>query len=100
MYICARKKTFLIIKIRKVLFILLLKYRVRTGNYSATEIISFLLYEPQFLQTLCGTINSPHLLHLTNAGADIFQLALLLSLLAFELLFFGQIDIIHTSSIL
>ena len=54
----------------------------------------------QVIQTLCGTINSPHLLHLTNAGADIFQLALLLSLLAFELLFFGQIDIIHTSSIL
>ena len=97
MYICARKKTFLIIKIRKVLFILLLKYRVRTGNYSATEIISFLLYEPQFLQTLCGTINSPHLLHLTNAGADIFQLALLLSLLPLEDLFFGQIDMVYTS---
>ena len=53
-------------------------------NYSPTEIISFLLYEPQFLHTLCGTINSPHLLHFTNAGAVIFQLALRLSLLAFE----------------
>ena len=60
-------------------------------NYSA-EIISFLLYEPQALQTLCGIINSPHLLHLTKFGAVIFQFALRLSLLAFEDLFFGQID--------
>ena len=55
--------------------------------------ISFLLYDPQFLQTLCGIISSPHLLHFTNAGAVIFQFALLLSLLDFEDLFFGQIDI-------
>jgi len=31
------------------------------------------------------------LLHLTKLGADIFQFALRLSLLAFEDLFFGQI---------
>ena len=55
--------------------------------------ISFLLYDPQFLQTLCGIISSPHLLHFTKVGADIFQFALLLSLLPLEDLFFGQIDI-------
>ena len=33
------------------------------------------------------------MLHFTNVGAFIFQFALLLSLLLFELLFFGQIDI-------
>ena len=67
------------------------------GNYHpdySAEIISFLLYEPQALHTLCGIINSPHLLHFTRFGAVIFQLALRLSLLALEDLFFGQIDII------
>src|SRR5699024_6504897 len=44
-----------------------------------------------------GIISSPHLLHFTRFGALIFQLALLLSLLAFEDLFFGQIDIGYTS---
>lgn len=62
-------------------------------NYSA-GMISFLLYEPQALHTLCGIISSPHLLHFTRFGADIFQFALRLSLLAFEDLFFGQIDMI------
>ena len=52
-----------------------------------------MLYDPQFLQTLCGIISSPHLLHFTKVGADIFQFALLLSLLPLEDLFFGQIDI-------
>ena len=55
--------------------------------------ISFLLYEPQALHTLCGIIKAPHLLHFTKFGADIFQLALLLSLLDLEDLFLGQIDI-------
>ena len=44
-------------------------------------------------ELLWGTINSPHLEHFTKVGALIFQFALLLSLLAFEDLFFGQIDI-------
>ncbi len=56
--------------------------------------ISFLLYDPHFLQTLCGIIKAPHLLHFTNVGALIFQFALLLSLLPLEDLFFGQIDIV------
>ena len=68
-------------------------YILDLENYSA-EIISLLLYEPQALHTLCGIINSPHLLHFTRFGADIFQFALRLSLLAFEDLFFGQIDMI------
>ncbi len=38
-------------------------------------------------------MSAPHLLHLTRFGALIFQFALLLSLLDFEDLFFGQIDI-------
>jgi hypothetical protein len=37
------------------------------------------------------------LLHFTNAGAAIFQLARLLFLLPLEDLFLGQIDIFHTS---
>src|SRR5699024_6617074 len=44
-----------------------------------------------------GIMSSPHLLHFTRFGALIFQLALLLSLLALEDLFFGQIDIGYTS---
>src|SRR5699024_9008487 len=44
-----------------------------------------------------GIISAPHLLHFTRFGALIFQFALLLSLLAFEDLFFGQIDIGYTS---
>src|SRR5699024_11157127 len=44
-----------------------------------------------------GIMSSPHLLHFTRFGALIFQFALLLSLLAFEDLFFGQIDIGYTS---
>ena len=59
--------------------------------------ISRLLYAPHALHTRCGIISSPHLLHFTRFGALIFQLALLLSLLAFEDLFFGQIDIGYTS---
>ena len=55
--------------------------------------ISFLLYLPQFLHTRWGTIRVPQLLHLTRVGALIFQFALLLSLLAFEDLFLGHIDI-------
>ena len=49
------------------------------------------------MQTLCGIINAPHLLHFTKFGALIFQFALLLSLLALDDLFFGQIDIDYTS---
>ena len=46
-------------------------------------------------------IKAPHLLHFTRLGALIFQLALLLSLLAFEDLFLGQIDIrLHLLKIL
>jgi hypothetical protein len=60
--------------------------------------ISFLLYAPQALQTRWGIIKAPHLLHFTSVGADILKLAaLLLSLLALEDLFLGQIDIFHTS---
>ena len=55
--------------------------------------ICFLLYVPQALQTLWGIVSAPHLLHFTRFGADIFQLALLLSLLALDDLFFGQMDI-------
>ena len=53
-----------------------------------------MLYAPHALHTLCGTINAPHLLHLTSVGADIFQFARLLSLLPLEDLFLGQMDII------
>ena len=42
------------------------------------------MYEPQALHTLCGSINSPHLLHLTKFGAVIFQFALRLSLLPLD----------------
>ena len=49
------------------------------------------------MHTLCGIMSSPHLLHFTSVGAVIFQFALLLSLLPLEDLFFGQIDISHTS---
>lgn len=56
-----------------------------------------MLYAPHALHTLCGTINSPHLLHFTSVGADIFQFARLLSLLPLEDLFLGQMDISHTS---
>ena len=62
--------------------------------YSALARISFLLYDPQDLHTLWGIISAPHLLHFTKLGADIFQFALLLSLLDLEDLFFGQIDIL------
>ena len=78
------KKDFSIKMIEKSFFI--------SVNYSA-EMISFLLYDPQALQTLCGIISSPHLLHFTKPGTVIFQFALRLSRLAFELLFLGQIDI-------
>ena len=68
------------------------KVTLFTFDYS-WGMISFLLYVPQFLQTLWGTISAPHLLHFTKVGADIFQFALLLSLLPLEDLFLGQIDI-------
>lgn len=67
-------------------------------NYSASDIISLLLYEPHDLHTLWETIKAPHLLHLTKFGAVIFQFALLLFLLDFEDLFFGQIDIAYSTS--
>ena len=56
----------------------------------------------EIIRTLCQwkgveIMSSPHLLHFTRFGALIFQLALLLSLLALEDLFFGQIDIGYTS---
>ena len=44
---------------------------------SATFTISFLLYVPQFLQTRCGIMSSPHFGHLTRFITPIFQLALL-----------------------
>ncbi len=50
------------------------------------------------MHTLWGIISAPHLLHFTRFGTFIFQLALLLSLLPLEDLFFGQIDIGNTSS--
>ncbi len=56
-----------------------------------------LLYEPQFLHTLCGITSSPHVEHTARFGTDIFQLALRLSRLAFEILFLGHIDIAYTS---
>ena len=56
-----------------------------------------LLYVPQFLHTLCGITSSPHVEHFARFGTLIFQFALLLSLLAFEVLFFGQILISYTS---
>ena len=59
-----------------------------------------LLYEPQLLQTLCGITNAPHVGQVARFGAVIFQFALLLSLLALDVLFFGQIDIlVHLLSI-
>ena len=61
--------------------------------------ISFLLYEPQALHTLWGTVKAPHLLHFTKVGAVIFQFALLLSLLPLEDLFLGQIDILSSPPI-
>ena len=61
--------------------------------------ISFLLYDPHALQTLCGIIKAPHLLHFTKFGAVIFQFALRLSLLALEVLFFGQIDMVCYTSL-
>lgn len=66
--------------------------------YSALARISFLLYEPHDLHTLCDIIKDPHLLHLTKFGTVIFQFALLLSLRDFEDLFFGQIDILYSTS--
>ena len=66
------------------------------NHYSAVVMIFFLLYEPHALQTLCGTIKAPQLLHFTRFGAVIFQFALRLSLLALECLFFGQIAPIVT----
>lgn len=56
-----------------------------------------MLYEPQDLQTLCGIVSSPHLEHLIRLTSAIFQFALLLSRLAFDDLFFGQMDTSHTS---
>jgi hypothetical protein len=56
--------------------------------------ISLLLYEPQALQTRCGTISALHLLHLTKVGAVIFQFARRLSLLPLEDLFLGHMAIV------
>ena len=56
-----------------------------------------LLYEPQFLHTLCGITSSPHVEQTARFGAVIFQLALLLSRLALDVLFLGHIDIAYTS---
>lgn len=59
-----------------------------------------LLYEPQLLHTLWGITNAPHVGQVARFGAVIFQFALLLSLLAFDVLFFGHIDIlVHLLSI-
>ena len=55
-----------------------------------------LLYEPQLLQTLCGITKAPHVGQVARFGAVIFQFALLLSLLALDVLFFGHIDISRT----
>ena len=59
-----------------------------------------LLYVPQALQTRCGIVRAPHLLHLTRFGTLIFQFARRLSRCDFELLFFGQMDMIHTSLVI
>lgn len=44
------------------------------------------------MQTLCGITRAPQVEHFARDGTDIFHVALLLSLLAFEVLFFGHID--------
>ena len=77
---------------------LLLHLSNYTGDYSSSIATTcFLLYVPQALHIICGIIRAPHLLHLTRLGADIFQFACLLSLLAFDDLFFGQMDMVYTS---
>ena len=56
-----------------------------------------LLYDPQFLHTLCGITGLPQVGHTARLGTLIFQLALRLSRLALEVLFFGHMDIASTS---
>ena len=73
-----------------------LTYSVRHHKFSALAALHkvWSTHLPNLVKcSKCGEL----MMHFTRFGALIFQLALLLSLLAFEDLFFGQIDIGYTS---